>query len=138
MRRQDPVWYIGKGRLEAFSDGVFAIAITLLILDLVAPTGLAAGTSAFRVAVVPRVRRELPDDRRSLAQPHRVHGPAGAGGPDLPADQLAPLAGGCVPAVPDATRGRIAGAVSHGERVFVTMYGLTLLAIRIFHIRPRR
>ena len=31
---QRPRRVLGKGRMEAFSDGVFAIAITLLVLDV--------------------------------------------------------------------------------------------------------
>ena len=36
ISRETPV---GKGRIEAFSDGVFAIIITIMVLELRAPAG---------------------------------------------------------------------------------------------------
>src|SRR5438552_18890817 len=35
---------MGKGRLEAFSDGVIAIIITIMVLELKVPHGLELGT----------------------------------------------------------------------------------------------
>ncbi len=39
---------VSTGRLEAFSDGVFAVAITLLVLDLKVPHTVPGGPSLAR------------------------------------------------------------------------------------------
>ena len=39
MVRIEEVQNMGKGRLEAFSDGVIAIIITIMVLDLKTPAG---------------------------------------------------------------------------------------------------
>jgi uncharacterized membrane protein len=45
MKKTTDDLLVGKGRFESFSDGVFAIAVTLLILEVRLPQGVGAGTS---------------------------------------------------------------------------------------------
>jgi transmembrane protein TMEM174 (potassium channel) len=65
---------MSKGRLEAFTDGVLAIAATLLILNVdrqVGPEVGNLGNRLFDLAVVRHLRRELHHDRHHLGeQPH--------------------------------------------------------------------
>jgi uncharacterized membrane protein len=122
---------LGKGRLEAFSDGVFAIAITLLVLDIaVRPPGtlleqvlhawpayvayvvsfltIGAGWLA-HTALTDRLERTTPSFLR-----------------------LNLLVLLFVGFLPFPTR-LVADALHNveNERVAVTIYGLTLLAIRV-------
>ena len=120
--------------MEAFSDGIFAIASTLLVLDLAVPA-----------ASLPDVGQRLLDQwpiylgylvsfatiGAGLARPFGHHG--------------VPRPGGLHPAAPQPRAAvlRVGAAVSHphargvlfqryAERIAVTVYGLNLLAINGF------
>lgn len=108
---------LSKTRVEAFSDGVIAIAITLLVLDLaVHATGDAAPPVPRGVAVVPRLRGELPHNRRCVDRPQRAHRPTRPHRHHLPAIEPAVPPARRLPPVPDETRlseparERVAGA----------------------------
>ena len=95
-RRRRTTTDSGSSRVEAFSDGVFAIAITLLILDIKVPEGRAGSAPVVSVgravALVRRVCRELPRHRHNLAQPPHPVRLRGPGRPRAGRDQFAPAA----------------------------------------------
>ena len=65
--------YLGTDRLAAFSDGVFSIAATLLVLDIaVHPPGTPLQQALHAWPAWLRVRRQLPDDRHCVARPYRI------------------------------------------------------------------
>ena len=122
---------LGKGRMEAFSDGVFAIAITLLVLDV---TVHPPGTPLEQVlhawpAYVAYVVSFLTIGAAWLAHTALTDRLARSDGIFLRLNLLALLV---VAFLPFPTR-LVADALQHtdAERVAVTFYGLTLLAIRV-------
>ena len=129
---------LSKTRLEAFSDGVFAIATTLLVLDIALhPPGESAQAGARSVALLPRVSRQLPHDRRRVARPHRADRSARSGRRDPVATQPARPARRGLPAVPDAARRRSAprrqrrAGVRHDVRAHTARHSH-------LRVRPRR
>ena len=123
---------LSKTRLEAFSDGVFSIATTLLVLDIALhppgsplkqvleawPYYLAYLVSFLTIGGAWLAHTALTD---RLARADAIL---------LRLNLLVLLGVGFLP----FPTGLVAEAIHdvNGERVFVTMYGLTLLAIRIF------
>jgi uncharacterized membrane protein len=128
---QRPRRVLGKGRMEAFSDGVFAIAITLLVLDVAVhppgtpleqvlhawPAYVAYVVSFLTIGAAWLAHTALTD---RLAQSDSIF---------LRLNLLVLLV---VAFLPFPTR-LVADALQHtdAERVAVTFYGLTLLAIRV-------
>jgi len=122
---------LSKTRLEAFSDGVFSIATTLLVLDIALhppgsplkqvleawPYYLAYLVSFLTIGGAWLAHTAL-TDRLARADPILLR-----------LNLLLLLAVGFLP-FPTRLVAQALHAVS-GERVFVTMYGLTLLTIRI-------
>ena len=122
---------LGTGRLESFSDGVFGVAATLLVVDLAIrppgsaleqvlrawPSYLAYVVSFLTIGAAWLAHAALTD---RLAQADRIL---------LRLNLLVLLV---VVFLPFPTR-LVAGSLHHtgSERVFVTMYGLNLLAIRV-------
>jgi TMEM175 potassium channel family protein len=124
--------YLSTTRLEAFSDGVFAIAITLLVLDLaLRPPGspleqvLQAWPSYLAYVV-----SFLTIGAAWLGHTELTSGLVRADHILLRINLLLLLV---VVFLPFPTR-LVAESLDglHGERVYAAMYGLTLLALRVF------
>jgi TMEM175 potassium channel family protein len=127
----EPRRLFGKARLEAFSDGVFAIAITLLVLDLAIP---GSGPALDRVFdawpfYLAYVVSFLTIGAAWLAHTWITDRLTNA---DLPLLRLNLLLLLVVALLPFPTRLVAEGLDDvSGERVFVTMYGIALLGIRV-------
>ena len=66
---------MNKTRLEAFSDGVIAIIITIMVLELKVPHGTDLADAEAARAGVPQLRAELhlPRDLLEQPPPHAAH-----------------------------------------------------------------
>ena len=121
-------------RLETFADGVFAIAATLLILNVDAqiPGDVARSRRAApaHLAVVPRLCGQLRHDRDHVGQPPHGDDADRPHRPPLPVRQHRPADVHRLLAVPDSPGGR-----AHPRRVAprdaALVYGFTMVATAI-------
>jgi uncharacterized membrane protein len=122
----------GTGRLEAFSDGVLAIAITLLVLELALPESDTALKSVLDAwpSFLAYIISFLTIGAAWLAHSAITDRLTRSDAVLLRLNLLLLLA---ITFLPFPTS-LVAEAMldTEGERVFVTMYGVTLLAIRVF------
>ena len=121
------------GRTEAFSDGVFAIAITLLVLDISVPESdfhdLWRGIANQWPSYLGYVTSFLTIGGIWMAH-HGLFRTDAVCGPKRHAPQHPAPDGRLVPAVPDPARRR-GRSRRHAERPAVMLYGFTLLATSI-------
>jgi len=59
---------MNKGRLEAFSDGVFGIIITIMVLDLQVPKGASIEALRTMLPVIPAKPENLTAQRKEKRQ----------------------------------------------------------------------
>ena len=96
---------MGKERLAAFSDGVIAIIITIMVLELRVPHGGDLGRAAPAGAGLPQLRPQLRLRRHLLEQPSPPAGGHGAGERRHPVGEHAPAVLAVAGAVRDGLDG---------------------------------
>ena len=117
---------MGKGRLEAFSDGVIAIIITIMVLEMKVPHGFIPRLGRTAVAGVRQLRPQLRHCRHLLEQPspHAAFGNAGVGRSAVEQSTSAVLV------VADAVYDRMDGREPF-RAAAVALYGVDLLMCAI-------
>ena len=136
---RDGPWRLTTGmsphRLEAFSDGVLAIAVTLLVLDLHVPDDPGRPLGELLLAqwpLLPHLRRQLRRHRHHVGQPPRAVQPRRADRPPPDVPQPGAAAGRLRPAVPHRRgRRRACGGVAGTPQVALFTYSAAMFLVAI-------